>query len=59
MGLMAEVNASFQQLAHAVVGQRHISSPVDPPRTDEPTPYGRAPDGFLGQGPRVKIGRLI
>jgi hypothetical protein len=23
VGLMAEVNASFQQLAHAVIGQRH------------------------------------
>ena len=25
MGLMAEMHASFQQLAHAVVGQRHRS----------------------------------
>jgi hypothetical protein len=33
---MAEVNASFQKLTHAVVGQRHSHSPVDPPRTDEP-----------------------
>jgi hypothetical protein len=33
---MAEVNASFQKLAHAEVGQRHDSSPVDPPRTESP-----------------------
>ena len=36
VGLMAEVNASFQKLAHAEVGQRHDSSPVDPPRTESP-----------------------
>jgi hypothetical protein len=29
VGLMAKVNASFQKLAHAVVGQRHSHSPVD------------------------------
>jgi hypothetical protein len=37
MGLMAEVHAGFQKLAHAEVWQRHISSPVDPPRTESPT----------------------
>jgi hypothetical protein len=57
VGLMAEMNASFQELAHAEVGQRHGYSPVDPPRTDEPAPAdapmtggqrkdGAAPDGF-------------
>src|SRR5262249_26219307 len=40
VGLMAEVNASFQKLAHAVVGPRYSHSPVDPPRTDEPEPLG-------------------
>ncbi len=28
MRLMTEMNASFQQLAHAEVGQRHFTSPV-------------------------------
>ena len=37
MGLVAEVHAGFQKLAHAEVWQRHISSPVDPPRTESPT----------------------
>ena len=45
MGLMAEVNASFQKLAHAEVWQRHKSSPVDPPRTESPPRMGQTPDG--------------
>jgi hypothetical protein len=30
---MAEMRASFQQLAHREIGKRHFSSPVMPPRT--------------------------
>jgi hypothetical protein len=34
---MAEMHASFQQLAHREVRKRHGHSPVDPPRTSEPS----------------------
>jgi hypothetical protein len=35
MSLMAEVHASFQELAHREVRKRHLHSPVVPPRTRE------------------------
>ena len=49
MGLMAEMNASFQKLAHREVRKRHEDSPVVPPRTRELHPFlavgGKPPDG--------------
>ncbi len=57
VGLMAKVNASFQELAHRIIGQRHGHSPVDPPRARErPPPLvgGRATGRLSGQGPRVR-----
>jgi hypothetical protein len=43
VGLMAEVHASFQQLAHAVIGQRHGLLRLF--RRERVSPIG-PPDGF-------------
>jgi hypothetical protein len=53
VGLMAEVNASFQKLTHRKVRKRHKSSPVDPPRTVV-SPTG-PPDGLCDplSGPKA------
>ena len=53
VGLMAEVDASFQKLTHLKVRKRHKSSPVDLPRTVV-SPFG-PPDGLFDplSGPKA------
>src|SRR4029077_8011803 len=59
MGLMAEVHAGFQKLAHAEVWQRHDqNSPVDPPRTESPPRMGQTPDGCLRPRSACEVGAL-
>jgi hypothetical protein len=35
MGLMTEMDASLKQLAHRIIGKRHLYAPVVPPRIRE------------------------
>ena len=60
VGLMAEMHASFQKLAHAEVWQRHSHFLRLIRRGPRARPlWGRTPDGgALGQGPRVRLPRL-
>src|SRR5262249_34035418 len=58
VGLVAEMYASLQELAHREVRERHRRSPVDPPRPVElpfPLRAAGATGRPKGQGPRVKI----
>ena len=43
VGLMAEVHASLEQLAHRIIGQRHVILRFVPPRTREL--LAKPPDG--------------
>jgi hypothetical protein len=46
---MAEVNASFQKLAHAVLGQRHDLLRLFRRRPVSPALAGRTPDGQMAK----------
>ena len=50
MGLMAEVDASLEQLAHRIIGQRHGILRFEPPRTREASAFRpEPPDGFYAK----------
>src|SRR5208282_4594128 len=55
VGLMTEMNASFQKLAHAEVGQRHVILRLIRRGPMSPNLVAGHRTAFKGQGPRVKL----
>ncbi|MEA2961399.1 MAG: hypothetical protein QOI46_1497 [Alphaproteobacteria bacterium] len=55
MGLMAEMNASFEELTHRKIGKRHgVFSGYAAAEPWVHPELGKPPDGHLDQDPRVR-----